>query len=97
MDTLKKGLNNFIKLCAQCKDEKMLLSLFDLFFTEEEKDDLSLRCLIVHNLLKNKQVQRKIAKDLNVSIAKITRGSNALKRIDTKLLTYLKNMRHCRR
>ena len=91
MDTLKKGLNSFIKLCAQCDDEKMLLSLFDLFFTEEEKDDLSLRCLIVHNLLKNKRVQREIAKNLKVSIAKVTRGSNALKRIDKKLLTYLKD------
>lgn len=91
LDTLNKGLNSFIKLCARCHDEKMLLSLFDLFFTEEEKNDLSLRYLIVHNLLKNKQVQREIAKNLKVSIAKVTRGSNALKPIDKKLLTYLKD------
>lgn len=91
MDTSKEGLNNFIKLCAQCNDEKMLLSLFNLFFTEEEKEDLSLRYLIVYGLLKKEQAQREIAKNLKVSIAKVTRGSNALKRVNKKLLTYLQD------
>ena len=38
------------------------------------------RCLIIKALLEKKAPQRQIAEELNVSIAKITRGSNELKR-----------------
>jgi TrpR family trp operon transcriptional repressor len=50
-----------------------------------------MRCLIIRDLLMQEQTQREIAKNLNVSIAKITRGSNELKRIKDPLLTYLKS------
>ena len=49
-----------------------------------------MRYSIIHELIKQEKTQREIAKELNVSIAKISRGSNELKRIDKKLLTYLK-------
>lgn len=91
MDKKQKGLKEFIQLCMGIKDEKQFASLFDLFLTEEEKSALSLRFLLVRELLKHENTQRDIAKRLNISIAKITRGSNELKRINKSLLKYLED------
>lgn len=85
-----KGWRCFLELCTATQDEKVLSELFELLFTPEEKSDLETRCLIVKALLDQKKTQREISKDLNVSIAKITRGSNELKRISAKLTEYLR-------
>lgn len=84
------GWRSFLKLCLASKNEKLLSLLLDLFLTPEEKESLAMRCLIVTDLLKEEKTQRDIAKDLHVSIAKITRGSNELKRISPKLIAFLK-------
>jgi TrpR family trp operon transcriptional repressor len=91
LNKAKKRLEGFIDLCLSSRNERLFEALFDLFLTEEEKSDLALRYLIVKELLKKEKSQREIAKNLNVSIAKITRGSNELKRIDEKLLKHLKD------
>lgn len=83
------GWNIFITLCLMAKKNKTLSELFDVFLTMKEKSDISLRCLIIKDLLENKKTQREMAKELNVSIAKITRGSNELKRQDPRLIAYL--------
>ncbi len=85
----KTGWNDFLKLCLDSGDAQRLAALFELFFTPEEKQNLALRCLIVKELLKQQRTQREMAKELNVSIAKITRGSNELKRLDNKMRDYL--------
>ncbi len=90
MHSYHKGMGQFIDLCLLTKDKKTCSFLFDLFLTHEEKTDLGMRILIIKELLNGKKTQREIAEDLNVSIAKITRGSNELKRIDMKQLNYLK-------
>jgi TrpR family trp operon transcriptional repressor len=87
----KEGWDIFIDLCQQINDEKMLNSMFDLLLTSDEKENISMRCLIVRELLAQQHSQRDIAKNLNVSIAKITRGSNELKRIKESLVQVLKN------
>ncbi len=84
-----KGWRCFLELCLSAKDEKTLDEIYDLFLTAEERSSLETRCLIIKALLDQKRTQREIAKDLNVSIAKITRGSNELKRISPKLKQYL--------
>lgn len=84
------GWRSFIKLCLATKNEKTLSSLFDLLLTPEEKESLALRCLIIAGLLKQNKTQRDMAQDLQVSIAKITRGSNELKRMTPKLIEFLK-------
>lgn len=84
------GWRNFIKLCLTTSNEKMLSSLFNLLLTQEEKESIAMRCLIVMELIKQEKTQRKIAEDLHVSIAKITRGSNELKRMPLKLIEFLK-------
>ncbi len=90
MDKYQKGLDGFIELFLLIKDKKTLLLLLDLFLTAEERADLGMRFLIIKELLSEEKTQRQVAKELNVSIAKITRGSNELKRTNRKLLTYLK-------
>jgi TrpR family trp operon transcriptional repressor len=84
-----QGWQHFLDLCLSAKDRDTLAELFELFFTFEEKSSIETRCLIVKALLGEKTTQREIAKNFNVSIAKITRGSNELKRISPKLLRFL--------
>lgn len=90
MEKNKEGWNLFLTLCHTSPDEKTLSTLFDLLLTPEEKESISMRCLIIRELLLEKQTQREMAKDLNVSIAKITRGSNELKRMKEVFIAYLK-------
>ena len=85
----QKGWRLFLSLCTSSKDEKLLSELFDLLLTPEEKSSLETRCLIIKSLLEDKLPQRQLSDNLSVSIAKITRGSNELKRISPKLKQYL--------
>lgn len=84
------GWRNFIKLCLVTENEKMLSSLLELILTQEERESIAMRCLIIMELIKQEKTQRKISEDLHVSIAKITRGSNELKRMSPKLIEFLK-------
>jgi len=63
-----------------------------LFFTIEEKETLSSRYLIIKALLQGDETQREIADIHKVSIAQITRGSNALKLISPELKTLLSKL-----
>jgi TrpR family transcriptional regulator, trp operon repressor len=80
----------FIKLCLSAKTPEALSKILSVLLTAEEKEDVSTRYLIMKELLAQEKTQRGIAKDLKVSIAKITRGSNELKRLDIKTLNHLK-------
>jgi TrpR family transcriptional regulator, trp operon repressor len=95
MDVVKKGWKQFLHWCHQAENEKQLDALFDLVLTHEEKSDIATRCLIIKELLAQEESQRDIAKNLNVSIAKITRGSNELKRMKAAIIQYVKkNLLH---
>lgn len=86
----KNGWHDFLKLCAKITSSEELSQLFDLFFTIEEKETLSSRFLIIKSLIEGKLTQREIAETSKVSIAQITRGSNALKIISPELKNILK-------
>ena len=88
----QEGWHCFLNLCAEAKDEKILSEVLDLLLTPEEKSSIETRCLIIKALLAAEKPQRQISEDLHVSIAKITRGSNELKRISEKLLRYLQSI-----
>jgi TrpR family trp operon transcriptional repressor len=90
MNKHQEGWQNFIELCLSTKDPKTLAALLEIFLTPEEKEDITARYLIIKELLQKEKTQRQIAKDLNISIAKITRGSNELKRLSDKLFEYLR-------
>ncbi len=79
------GWRAFIELCCGIEQKEELKELFDLFFTLEEKEVLAKRYDIIKALIEEKMTQREIAERLNVSISKITRGSNALKIISQQL------------
>lgn len=80
----------FIQLCAKMQTPEEFDRFFGLFFTIEEKESLAARFLIIKALLEGRLTQREIAAKFKVSIAQITRGSNALKIIDEQLRKFLK-------
>lgn len=84
------GWKLFLEMCQSTTTPKELDRLLSFFLTPEEVDNMNKRVLLVQSLLQNKQSQRDIAKDLQVSISKITRGSNGLKMIDESLKHFLK-------
>lgn len=86
----KQGWESFLQLCSTVKSKEELGQLFDLFFTIEEKETLAARCLIIKALLDERLTQREMAETYKVSIAQITRGSNALKVIPPELKKALK-------
>lgn len=87
----KKGWQDFLKLCSNITSPKELGAVLDLFLTIEEKETLSSRYLIIKALVEEKLTQREIAETCKVSIAQITRGSNALKIISPDLKEKLKS------
>jgi TrpR family trp operon transcriptional repressor len=68
-------LASFLSVLGQKKEIQAVLG--DLL-TSAEREDLLLRLRIVQELLAGK-TQREVAKKLGVSIAKVTRGAEALR------------------
>jgi TrpR family transcriptional regulator, trp operon repressor len=87
----KDGWNQFLNMCTRFNTEAEFKEFFNLFLTLEEKQALARRFLLVKELLQGNKTQREIAKDLSLSISKITRGSNALKIIRGSLREFLKS------
>lgn len=85
----KKGWRDFIALCRHTRSDNELGSLLELLMTLEEQEQLGTRVELLRALLKGDKPQRTIASELQISIAKITRGSNALKTINPGLREYL--------
>lgn len=93
MDNLKEeGWRGFLELCSKIKTPERMKEVFDLFFTLEEKDIFAARYLIIKALLEGSLSQREIASQIHVSIAQITRGSNALKIISPELRKIVKDL-----
>lgn len=78
------------RLFSEADNASMMLELLDALLTPEEQRALTDRCLIFQGLLKKEQTQRDLAKQLEVSIATITRGSNQLKKISPALSDFLR-------
>ena len=78
------GWKRFLELCKQQESNKELNQFFDLVLTIEERETIASRCLIIDALLEGQLPQREISEKHHVSIAQITRGSNALKIVDSK-------------
>lgn len=80
----------FLEFCAKERDVNRLGQFLDVFLTHEERQSIATRLCIVKALLAEELTQREIAQQFNVSIAKITRGSNELKRLTTEQRQALK-------
>lgn len=90
----KAGWKEFLEFCQQADSAKTLDKILRLYLTPEEQQAIAMRYLIVRELLAGEQTQREMAKNLQVSIAKITRGSNMVKLMDDELKTLLKENAH---
>lgn len=88
----EEGWWGFLTLCSKIKSPEEFKRFFDLFLTLEEKETLGRRFLIVKALEEGTLTQREIAERFGVSISQITRGSNALKIIDSSLKKTLKRL-----
>lgn len=86
------GWKIFLRICSNLKSEKELEKFLTLFLTIEEKEQVSARARIIQELLKRDLTQREIAERCEVSIAQITRGSNALKVVDPEFKELLRKM-----
>jgi TrpR family transcriptional regulator, trp operon repressor len=88
----RPGWQLFLRLVKNTEDNEQLNQLFQFLLTPEECEHIITRIELVRELLQGKKTQREIAKDLNISIAKITRGSNNLKKIDDQFKSFLKQI-----
>lgn len=77
---------------GKMKDPARVEELSHLLFTIDERESIAKRIRIIQELLKEEKTQREIAEEGNVSIAKITRGSNALKETSPELKAFLKKI-----
>ena len=84
-----KNLQNISKLVKNLHTEKEIELFFKELLTEAEIDTLSKRWRILE-LLNNGETQRDIAKELQVSLCKVTRGSKILKNDKSILAKYFK-------
>jgi len=89
-ENIESGWRDFLALCSEIHDPEELNRLFALFFTFEERETMASRYVIIKALLEGVLTQREISEKHKISIAQITRGSNALKIIDPRFKEDLK-------
>ena len=73
-----KNIRELAKVIKNLKNEKEVYNLLLELFTEAELIDLSKRWRILQ-MLNDGITQREIAKELNVSLCKVTRGAKIVK------------------
>jgi TrpR family trp operon transcriptional repressor len=86
-----EAFSKLLALAELAQKAEVLDDFFSLMFTPQEYEQLQKRYALIEALITDELPQREISKALQVSIAKITRGSNALKLIDPKLKAILEN------
>ena len=74
-----EAYDDIINVFAATTDEEDMKALFDDMFTTAEINDMVTRWLLMKDIYTGKP-QRAIAKDRNLSLCKITRGSKMLKK-----------------
>jgi len=71
-------MEELCRVLAKTDDRKLLESFFSCLLTPAEKADIAARWALV-KALRDGKPQREIAKNLGISLCKITRGSRELK------------------
>ncbi|MDR2631915.1 MAG: trp operon repressor [Spirochaetaceae bacterium] len=74
-----ENLGELVRILAQIQDPELIESFLRCLLTPAETADIAARWALVKALGK-KVPQREIARDLGVSLCKITRGSKELKK-----------------
>ncbi len=78
------GWRRFIHLCKTA-DPEVLDELFKAILTHTERREIAFRMLVFRDLIRGEKTQREIAKDLPISLANVSRGSNVLKTMEPEL------------
>jgi TrpR family trp operon transcriptional repressor len=79
------NFNDFVDLIYSIRDKKLLEDFLIGLTTDKERQELPVRVEIVKRLIAG-EPQQKIAKDLGVGIATVTRGSKELSQGKFKVL-----------
>lgn len=85
MIVMSSDFDSFIDLVYSTRDYELLKDFLIGVTTEKEREELTHRVEIVRRLLAG-EPQLKIARDLNVGVATITRGSKELSKGAFKIL-----------
>ena len=86
---VQEQISELCGLLAETKDKELLKSFLYCLLTPAEAADIAGRWALVKALY-NGKTQREIAKDLGVSLCKITRGSRELKKTGSAFRQFLK-------
>lgn len=76
---MKNNLELFVQTLLKISSEKELLNFFTGILTERELEEIPRRLQIIR-MLKKGVTQHEIAKQLNVGVATVTRGSKELQK-----------------
>ena len=86
-----KNIKAIAQVLSKINDQKLIEEFLSSILTKKELEDLSSRWELV-KLLDKGISQRKIAKDLHLSLCKITRGSKELKKENSALKRIIKEI-----
>lgn len=87
----EKSWQKFIQITSGLSPEELKLWM-EVMLTPAEQEDIADRIRILEGLLTEEVPQRDLSAKINVSISKITRGSNALKRLGAQKQAWLKRL-----
>ena len=90
---MDKNIREVSELLAFTKDPKEIRNFFESILTLRELKDIGSRWELVKRLDQGES-QRKIARDLHLSLCKITRGSRELKKKNAVLKRFLKRLNY---
>jgi TrpR family trp operon transcriptional repressor len=90
---VKENLKELSRALAKTGDGELIESFLRCLLTPAETADIAARWALV-KALEKKIPQREIAKDLGLSLCKITRGSRELKKPDSGFLRILELTKH---
>ena len=79
---VKKNISEMANALAKTNDAELIKDFLYCLLTPAEVADIAARWALV-KALKQKVPQREIARDLGISLCKITRGSKELKKTDS--------------
>jgi len=88
---MDKNIREVSELLAFTEDPKEIMNFFESILTLNELKDIGSRWELVKRLDQGES-QRQIARDLHLSLCKITRGSKELKKKNAVLKRFLKKL-----
>ncbi|MDR0663559.1 MAG: trp operon repressor [Spirochaetaceae bacterium] len=89
--TINENLDEMAAVLAETSDKSLIIDFFNCLFTPAELTDIEARWALIKALNK-KTPQRTIAKDLGLSLCKITRGSKELQKPDSAFAKMLEKL-----